>query len=223
VFVGHVGVGLMLKRTERRVSIGVLFLAAMLLDILLWVFVLLGLERVEVPPDFGRRHYLTFVFPYSHSLVGAVVVALIAGGLVALIRTSRNARPSAAALAVILAVMSHFVLDAIVHVPEMTLAGPGTLVFGLGLWNVMPVALSLEVAIAAVGLVLYLRDARLDRVRSAAAIGLVGVVAALTVAGGTLSPPPPSPAAAAVSSLVTIVLVVAAGFWIDAPRPVPSR
>ena len=42
MFVGHLGVGLAAKRMAPRLSLGVLFLAAMLLDALLWIFVLLA-------------------------------------------------------------------------------------------------------------------------------------------------------------------------------------
>lgn len=50
MLVGHVGAALALRRAERRVNLGVLILAALLLDVLLWLFVLAGLEQVIVPP-----------------------------------------------------------------------------------------------------------------------------------------------------------------------------
>jgi hypothetical protein len=53
MFVGHPGAGLVAKRLAPRMNLGWLFLAAMLLDVLLWSFVLLGLEEVHVPA--GRR------------------------------------------------------------------------------------------------------------------------------------------------------------------------
>lgn len=81
MFVGHVATGLALKRVSCEVNTGALVLAAMLLDGLLWVFVLLGLEHVVVPPDFSRRHYFTFVFPYSHGLAASLTWSLVAFGV----------------------------------------------------------------------------------------------------------------------------------------------
>src|SRR5262249_10112871 len=58
MFVGHLGAGLAAKRLAPALSLGVLFLAAMLLDAFLWIFVLLGVEAVHVPANFGEVHYL---------------------------------------------------------------------------------------------------------------------------------------------------------------------
>jgi hypothetical protein len=42
------------------------------------------------------------------------------------------------------AVLSHWVLDLMVHVPELPLGGETAAKVGLGLWNVMPPSLMLE-------------------------------------------------------------------------------
>jgi Mg/Co/Ni transporter MgtE len=105
----------MLKRTERRASLGVLFLAAMLLDLLLWVFVLVGVENVTIPPDWEELHYLAFVFPYSHGLLATVIWSALAGGLVWLVRRRRGARPSAAVpglVTILLVAAAGFWIDA---------------------------------------------------------------------------------------------------------------
>jgi hypothetical protein len=44
MFAGHVGAGLAIALAERRVNVGVVIAAALLLDLLLWLFVLLGWE-----------------------------------------------------------------------------------------------------------------------------------------------------------------------------------
>ena len=78
MFVGHLGAGLAAKRLAPRVNLGVLFLAAMGLDALLWTFVLLGLEEMRVPGNFEEAHYLTFTFPYSHGLVASLAWSALA-------------------------------------------------------------------------------------------------------------------------------------------------
>ena len=52
------------------------------------------------------------------------------------------------AVIVALTVISHWVLDALVHVPELSLWGIGSPLFGLDLWDHQPWALALEFAIA---------------------------------------------------------------------------
>ena len=73
MFAGHVGAALAIGRAERRVNVGAFVLAALLLDIVLWLFVLLGWESVTIPANFTSTHQPEFVFPYSHGLVASVV------------------------------------------------------------------------------------------------------------------------------------------------------
>ena len=61
---GHIGAAMALSKVERRLNLGLLVFAALLLDILLWGFVLLGWENVEIPADFATRHQLAFGFPH---------------------------------------------------------------------------------------------------------------------------------------------------------------
>jgi len=63
MFVGHLGVGLALSSRARRFRLGTLLGAVMLLDVLLAVFVLAGMEQVIVPPEYAKEHTLEFVFP----------------------------------------------------------------------------------------------------------------------------------------------------------------
>ncbi|NML46394.1 hypothetical protein HHL11_21780 [Ramlibacter sp. G-1-2-2] len=63
MFAGHVGAALALGRMERRVNVAWFVLAALLLDVLLWLFVLLGWEAVTIPADFAQRHQPEFHFP----------------------------------------------------------------------------------------------------------------------------------------------------------------
>ena len=64
MFAGHVGVALAIGRIERRVNVGLFVTAALLLDFLLWLFILVGWESVNIPDDFGTTHQPHFVFPY---------------------------------------------------------------------------------------------------------------------------------------------------------------
>src|SRR5262245_56887201 len=130
MFVGHLGAGLAAKRIAPRPNLGMLFLAAMLLDALLWIFVLLGLEQVHIPANFAETHYLTFNFPYSHGLLptfGWAVAAALA--------TRAFGWSARAALVIAAVVSSHFVLDVVVHVAGLPVLGPRSPHLGLGLWR----------------------------------------------------------------------------------------
>jgi hypothetical protein len=214
VFVGHLGVGLALRRAAPAVSLGVLFPAVLLADFLLGVFVLLGVERVIVPPDYGRLHYLHFEFPYSHGLLATLGwTGLAAAGAAAWYRTPSR---RAAAGVVGLAVVSHFVCDVVEHPPQLPLAGARSPRLGLGLWNHLGLALALEAALVLAGLTLYLgATAHQGRVRRYALVAVMAGLSGLAFAGQALAPAPPSPAASAVAWLVQPLVLGGFGMWVD--------
>jgi hypothetical protein len=214
MFAGHVGVALAIGRAEKRVNVGVWVAAALLLDVVLWLLVCFGVESVSIPSSFAGSHQPEFVFPYSHGLTTGVLWAAAAGAAACLPGWAFAVSRWRLAGLVAAAVFSHWLLDALVHRPEMPLADAGSPRVGLALWNSMPVALAIEAAIVAAGLCLFVRGSGLSRGRSIALTVLTLAVLAFTVAGMTIAPPPPSPFAMAVSSLVTIGAVCAIYCWL---------
>jgi membrane-bound metal-dependent hydrolase YbcI (DUF457 family) len=214
MFAGHVGVGLAIGRVERRLNVGVFVTSALLLDFALWLFILLGWESASIPADFAATHQAQFDFPYSHSLLAAGVWSVMAAAL-ALAWYSRLGRARwRAAVLVAAAVFSHWLLDALVHRPEMPLAGDSSAMVGLALWDNLPVALAVEAACVALGLYLFLAGSKLARGRAIGLGALSLVILAFTVIGMTVTPPPPSALAMAGSSLVTLAVVCALVAWL---------
>ena len=217
MFIGHLGVGLALKKAEPRLSLGWLFLAVMLPDVVLWLFVLAGVESVRIPADYATRHYLAFVFPYSHGLVAVIgwsVLAYLAGKMT-------HGVHAGGVLA--LGVFSHFVLDWLVHPPELPLAGEHTLMVGLGLWDRLPFALLLEAALLAGGAWLYYRSTRGEGFGARYGLGIfLGLLAAFVIGGQLFAPPPPSVAQLAGSSLGFLALTFALAAWLDCRRRTPG-
>jgi hypothetical protein len=202
----------MIGRAERAVNVGVFIAAALLLDLLLWLFVLIGWEAVAIPPDFASSHQPEFVFPYSHGLAASIFWAVLAAALgVACYSPLQSKWRIAALLAV--AVFSHWVLDVVVHRPELPLTGAASRTVGFGLWNNMPVALGLEAAIAGLGLYLFVSGTRIGRPRSIALVALTLLAMVFTALGMTIAPAPPSAAAMAASSLATLIVVCALVYW----------
>lgn len=216
MFVGHLGAGLAARTAGPRLNLGLLFFAAMLPDFVLWLLVLAGIERGIVPPDYGRLHYLRFDFPWSHSLLGVMVLGgALALGWAGLQRNKNLIRLTSVVLA--LTVLSHWLLDYLVHVPEMPLI-PGTRGLGLGLWNDLNFALGLELGIAFLALVWFWTRVNLSRVRRIWIGVLVLVAAALTVMGMQSPTPPPGMEIAAITSLASIAIVSALAWWADRRR-----
>jgi hypothetical protein len=219
MFAGHIGAALVIGRAERRINVGAFVFAALLLDVVLWVFVLLGWETAIIPQDFARTHQAAFDFPYSHGLVASLGWSLLSGAVLAYAFARSTGRAGRAAALIAAAVFSHWVLDALVHAPELPLTGSTSTKVGLGLWQHLPIALALEGAIVAVGLWVFVPDAPLSRSRKLALVVLCLLLHMFTIAGMTLVPPPPSAAAMAGSSLVTLLAVCVLVGWIGMAKP----
>lgn len=213
MFAGHVGAALAIGRAERRVNVGVFVAAALLLDIVLWIFVLLGFESVAIPADFASTHQAEFTFPWSHGLAASAAWSALAAIVAWAACSTLGATRLRTAALIAAAVFSHWLLDALVHRPELPVAGAASSMLGLGLWSNLPVALAVESAIVAAGLFLYVPGSRLPRRKSIALVALCGVVLAFTVLGMAVAPPPPSAKAMAASSLITLILICALACW----------
>jgi hypothetical protein len=222
VFAGHIGAALAIARSERRINVAAFVLAALLLDVVLWLFVLIGWESVIIGPTFSATHQPEFVFPFSHGLVASVGWSVVAGIAVFAACSHLGASRLSAAMLVAAAVFSHWVLDALVHAPELPIAGADSALIGAGLWNDMPLALAVEAFVLLAGLVLFLPGAALTRTRKVWFAALCLLVLAFTVVGMTVAPPPPSAGAMALGSLVTIAVICALAHWLARP-PRESR
>src|SRR4029079_18047621 len=111
------GVAFAVKRAEPKVSLGTLFLAVQLVDLLWGVCLLTGWEPVRIDPGGAPLLSLQFVdYPITHSLVGGLAWALVATGLYYSWPTRDTSRHWQASALVGAAVFSHYWLDVIVHV-----------------------------------------------------------------------------------------------------------
>jgi len=218
MFAGHIGAALAIGRAERGVNVGIFIVAALLLDYLLWLFVLLGWESVVIPGDFAHTHQPEFVFPYSHGLLASTLWAALAG-IVTFAWYSRLPTGWRAATLVVVAVLSHWLLDALVHRPELPLAGSGSPAVGLGFWNNIPFALAIEAAIVVVGLYLFVSGTDVGRKKATALVVLSLIVMTFTGLGMTIAPAPPSATAMAASAggCRQIISTASASLWAMPP------
>ena len=233
MFAGHLGAALILKPLGRvssqadavpapNVSLGTLFFCAMLLDFILWILILFGVEFLRVPPDYHRAADLRFDFPYSHSLVASILWSVL-GFFIAIAVYRDSAGRVRFGLLMAAAIFSHFILDWLVHVPELPLLGENSAKLGLGLWRNLPLAWTLEALILAIGLWLYLRLVALTLSRKVVLITVMLLVMIMTILGQASTSPPPKAAVMAASSLLTIALLTVFAWWIERPSPAPNR
>lgn len=213
MFIGHFGLGFAAKRVAPRVSLGTAFLAAQFLDLLWPTFLLLGIESVRIAPGATAVTPLIFDhYPISHSLVAAIGWGFALGAIYAL--TRRNTR---GAIVVAALVVSHWMLDVIVHVPDLPLMPGLDTMVGLGLWQSKAATLAVEIPIFAAGVWLYVRSTRAkDKVGSYGLMGLVAFLAIIHV-GNLIGPPPPDATAIAWVGQAQWLLVAWA-YWVDAHR-----
>lgn len=214
MFAGHIGVALAVGSKQRQINLGLFAAAALLLDFVLWLFILLGWESVRIPTDFARSHQPEFVFPYSHGLLAALLWSGIAAALVYSTYAPLKRAGFRAAAVLAGAVFSHWILDYVVHRPELSLAGTASRVVGLGLWDHLAVALGLESAILLFGVFLFVSGTKLPKGRAIGIAVICLLILLFTVVGMTLAPPPPSAFAMASSSLVTVVVVCLIIGWL---------
>jgi len=193
MFVGHYGISFAAKKAEPAIPLWVLFIAVQLLDVLWAPFVLLGIEKVRIVPGITASNPLDLYYmPYTHSLLAAIAWSLVAF----LVYRAVRPVPSRAAAIVGLAVFSHWVLDFLVHRPDLPLYD-NTAKVGLGLWNLPAVALGLEALLLFGAMWLYLRH----RARRTAML-VFGVVMLAIQAYVFFGPPPTSDKAAAATALI---------------------
>ena len=212
MFVGHYGVSFAVKRADPRIPLWVLFIAVQLVDVFWSIFVLTGIEKVRIVPGFTASNPLDLYYmPYTHSLAGALgwsVIAYVAYRVVA-----KGDGRGAAWIA--FAVFSHWLLDLLVHRPDLSLYDD-TMKMGLGLWDHPMIELPLEGAVLFGGIWMYVRMAPEKRI----ALWTLGAVMMAIQLYTFFGPLPTSPAGAAWSALAGYAVFAAVAAWLERPEAV---
>jgi|APLak6261670569_1056079.scaffolds.fasta_scaffold01670_2 hypothetical protein len=213
MFIGHFAMGFGAKTVAPQVSLGTLFLAAQFIDLLWPLFLLLGIERVRIEPGATAVTPLVFEhYPFTHSLLAVLGWAVLLGMIHLLLKRDRRV-----ALVLVLLVLSHWVLDLLVHRPDLPLSPWGNVRLGLDAWSSLPLTLALEVPLFWLGVWFYVRStvAR-DAVGRWGLWGLVLFLFAIHGVNLFGAPPPNVQAIAWVGQLQW--LLVLWGWWVDRHR-----
>lgn len=182
---GHFALAAAVKSKERQVPLWSLMLATAWLDIVFVPLLLAGVESIQIAPGEDAGYGASLIYAdYTHSLVGALLLATLFG----LIAGKFWGKRSGTVLAAV--VFSHWTLDLLFHRMDMPLL-PGNFGsiprMGLGLWQTPTVAIGIELLLVIGGAYLYWQACRevgasTDRrasIHAPAALVLVGGIGIL--------------------------------------------
>lgn len=217
MFVGHYGVSFAARRVAPTIPLWTLFIAVQLLDVFWAPLILLGIEKVRIVPGITASNPLDLYYmPYTHSLLAALLWS--AGAFLVYRLFAARGLIGRAALVVALAVFSHWVLDFVVHRPDLPLYD-NTAKVGLGLWNVPAVAFALEAGLLFGGMWLYFARGSFPRLRMV----VFGLVMLAIQAYVFFGPPPGSDKAAAWTALAAYAVFAAVAARLERPGRHPAR
>jgi hypothetical protein len=144
MFIGHYGLAFMIKKKFREIPLWFVFLTVQLTDIVAFILVFLGLERAVYRQSANPFFRNDLDLPYSHSLIGSILLAGILYAILIL------AKQKSWALIGALGVLSHWLIDFIVHTPDLSLFF-GYMKTGLGLWNYPTLSFGIEIILVCAG------------------------------------------------------------------------
>src|SRR5262249_27235003 len=105
----------------------------------------------------GMRKIDLYYMPFTHSLIGALLWAAAAGVIAWVL--SPAGRKAITGIVIAALVFSHWLLDLIVHRPDLALIDDHDKV-GFGLWNHPEIAMPLEICLLLIGFAIYLYASR---------------------------------------------------------------
>lgn len=144
MFIGHYGIGYVVKKKAQEVPLWLLFASVQLLDIVAFIFVLLGIEKASYNPSENPFFRNQLNLPYSHSLVGAILISLVVFLIFWIIDKKRWAWILG------LCVLSHWFIDLIVHTHDLPILF-GTYKVGFGLWEYPYLTYAIEILFVLIG------------------------------------------------------------------------
>ena len=220
MFIGHYGIGFAAKKLTfpkakpcKTPSLGTLFLAAQFLDVLWPVFILFGIEKVTIEPTAKAFQTLHFIYyPFSHSLIAAIIWALLFGLIYYAFRKDINY-----SIVLALVVLSHWILDLISHFPDLQLVPGSNIKVGLSLWNSLTFTIIVEGFIFLFGVYFYFTSTKAINKKGQILLWALLIFLSITYVMDIIGPPPPSIKAITISGF-SQWLIIAWGYWIDRNR-----
>lgn len=134
----------------RNVPLWALMLSTQLLDVVFVLLVIPGVEAFGGASGYGQGWIRAY---YSHSLTGALLISIVAGAF------AWRWWGRQGGLLIGATVFSHWLLDLLVHRPDLPLL-PGNIgsfpLLGFGLWNTPAISITLEALLILSGAAFYI-------------------------------------------------------------------
>ncbi len=212
MFIGHYSAAFVAATHPKAPPLPALFVAAQLVDIGFFSFVLAGIEHMRIVPGFTAMNPMDlYDMPLTHSLLGTLIWA--AGFALVLWLWLRSWTAGLIGGAVVL---SHWLFDVLVHAPDMSLLG-GAPKFGLALWNTPFVEMPLELALIIGSIWFYANATR--AVKTSVALPVTVALLILLQLFNWFGPPPKSvDGALVVSALLAFALATGLAAWLGRGR-----
>ena len=211
MFIGHFAPAFAAAAASRRApKLATLFVAAQLVDWAFFGFAIVGVESMRITPGITTMNGMDlFHMPYTHSLLGSAVWAVIFGLIVL-----AAYRDIAAGILASFVVISHWILDFLVHAPDLTLAGAQPKL-GLGLWNYPWIEMPLEILITVSSLAWYMR-----RTKGPVGPPIILIAVLLLFQAIDWFGPPPAEAGLQLylTALLSYAIATALAWWVDDTR-----
>jgi hypothetical protein len=208
MFVGHYAAAFAAKAIEPKAPMWTLAAAAQLVDIGWSAFIISGIERASVDPALPGSTLVLEHMPWTHSLPMALAWSVGAALLVKLLLRL----PMWASAVVGLTVFSHWLLDLLVHRPDLELWIGGDKV-GFALWNYPVPEQALEIGLLAVCGAAWVASRKTLGRFAWPAIAFIGFLVALQIVA-MLSPQPAGPlppeSGVMILAIYLVVIVLAA-------------
>lgn len=159
MFVGHYAPVFALAAARRSPGLAAGFVAVQLVDIGFFSLSYFGIEKWAANPSLtGFTPIDLYYMPYTHSLIGSAAWATGAAAVTALLTPA--GRRAVDALVIAALVLSHWLLDLIVHRHDLPLVYDHEEKLGLGLWDYPVLVVPLELGMLFAGFWLFLRATR---------------------------------------------------------------
>lgn len=152
MLMGHYGLAVwdtQRGKKEPLIALWQAFLAVQAIDIVFAVLAIFGIEGTIM-----KNGAPFFYIPWSHSLVGSIFISLCAGAFFYFLKpeTGKKGFWVITALA-----FSHWILDFVVHRPDLALYPGSSQFFGLSFWDYPVAAFFLEIGLLFFGLLYWVR------------------------------------------------------------------
>lgn len=213
MFVGHYAVALAAKAAQPRAPLWTYVAGCQLLDIGWSGLVMAGVEKVRFDDSLPGSNLDLWFMPYTHSLPAALLWSVAAALLVRLLIT----RAWAPAATVGLVVFSHWVLDWLVHRPDLDLGFGGPKV-GLGLWNFPIPEATLEMVLLALAGGAWIAAIKTAQAKAWPALVFIGLLGLLQLVAELPSAGKPNAFGFGMTALIAYLVATLVSLAFDRPR-----